>query len=152
MFTKPGEIKDFVLAGNATLTLESERSGKHLTYRIKKPWDDKDVWFVSLLTGPDNTSDFTYIGRITVPHNGRVIFDLTKKSKMTADAPAVMAIRFMFDWINADRMPPHMRVHHEGRCGRCNRVLTVPESIASGFGPECAGRRASRRQAALEAA
>jgi hypothetical protein len=29
-------------------------------------------------------------------------------------------------------------VWHEGRCGRCGRKLTVPESIESGFGPECA--------------
>jgi len=28
-------------------------------------------------------------------------------------------------------------VFHEGACGRCGRTLTVPESIASGFGPEC---------------
>jgi hypothetical protein len=26
---------------------------------------------------------------------------------------------------------------HEGKCGRCNRKLTVPSSIESGFGPEC---------------
>jgi len=26
------------------------------------------------------------------------------------------------------------------RCGRCGRVLTVPESVESGFGPECIGR------------
>ena len=31
-----------------------------------------------------------------------------------------------------------LEVWHEGRCGRCNRALTVPESIASGIGPECA--------------
>ena len=27
---------------------------------------------------------------------------------------------------------------HEGRCGRCGRALTVPESIDTGFGPHCA--------------
>ena len=27
---------------------------------------------------------------------------------------------------------------HEGRCGRCARRLTVPASVASGIGPECA--------------
>ena len=26
---------------------------------------------------------------------------------------------------------------HEGRCGRCGRKLTVPESIEAGYGPEC---------------
>jgi hypothetical protein len=27
---------------------------------------------------------------------------------------------------------------HEGKCCRCGRKLTVPASIASGIGPECA--------------
>jgi hypothetical protein len=27
--------------------------------------------------------------------------------------------------------------HHEGKCGRCGRLLTVPSSIESGIGPEC---------------
>jgi hypothetical protein len=31
-------------------------------------------------------------------------------------------------------------VYHEGRCGRCNRKLTVPESIETGLGPECASK------------
>jgi hypothetical protein len=33
-----------------------------------------------------------------------------------------------------------LEIWHEGRCARCNRRLTVPASIASGFGPECAGK------------
>jgi hypothetical protein len=28
-------------------------------------------------------------------------------------------------------------VWHEGSCARCGKKLTVPESIESGFGPEC---------------
>ena len=33
-----------------------------------------------------------------------------------------------------------VQVWHEGRCGKCGRKLTVPESLTSGLGPECAGR------------
>jgi hypothetical protein len=36
-----------------------------------------------------------------------------------------------------DTVPDGLEVWHEGRCGRCNRKLTVPASIESGFGPEC---------------
>lgn len=36
-------------------------------------------------------------------------------------------------------IPPSLEVWHEGRCGRCGRALTVPESIASGIGPVCEG-------------
>lgn len=34
-------------------------------------------------------------------------------------------------------LPEQIEVWHEGRCGRCGRRLTVPESIANGLGPEC---------------
>jgi hypothetical protein len=30
-----------------------------------------------------------------------------------------------------------LEVWHEGRCGRCGRALTVPESVERGIGPEC---------------
>jgi hypothetical protein len=30
------------------------------------------------------------------------------------------------------------RIHLEGRCLRCNRPLTTPESIRRGIGPICA--------------
>jgi len=28
---------------------------------------------------------------------------------------------------------------HEGKCGKCGRKLTTPESIKNGFGPTCLG-------------
>lgn len=34
--------------------------------------------------------------------------------------------------------PETFQFWHEGRCARCGRRLTVPDSIATGFGPECA--------------
>jgi len=33
--------------------------------------------------------------------------------------------------------PAGFEFWHEGRCGKCARRLTVPESIANGIGPEC---------------
>jgi hypothetical protein len=29
-------------------------------------------------------------------------------------------------------------LQHAGKCGRCGRKLTVPQSIETGIGPECA--------------
>jgi hypothetical protein len=49
-----------------------------------------------------------------------------------------------FDWmwthLLRDAIPGMLEIWHEGRCGRCSRKLTVPESLKSGFGPECAGK------------
>ena len=43
----------------------------------------------------------------------------------------------------AGSMPANVEINHEGRCGRCGRALTVPESVASGIGPESALKMAA---------
>jgi hypothetical protein len=35
-------------------------------------------------------------------------------------------------------LPGSVDVLHSGRCGRCGRTLTTPDSIERGLGPECA--------------
>jgi len=70
-----------------------------------------------------------------------VFFHGGQKARVGKDAPSVKA----FDWFwrhmaQGDDVSTLVEVHHEGRCGRCGRALTVPESIKSGFGPECIGK------------
>jgi hypothetical protein len=36
-----------------------------------------------------------------------------------------------------NNLPNFIEIWHEGRCGKCGRTLTVPDSIANGLGPEC---------------
>jgi hypothetical protein len=40
-------------------------------------------------------------------------------------------------WAHIDDLPESLEIWHEGSCLRCGRKLTVPESIESGYGPEC---------------
>lgn len=130
----------FMEAGNATFTIVSKKTGARYTYRIRKPKDAAgEIAFVSLLVGPSNESDFQYIGFIRdrkFQHGG-------KKARAGLDAPSVVA--FGWTWLSLIRdshMPTTAEIWHEGRCGRCHRKLTVPSSIASGLGPECASREA----------
>jgi hypothetical protein len=110
----------------------SVATGTRFTYRVRESNDGK-LFFVSLLNGPDNTASYTYMGII---RNGR--FTRTNNSKVTQDAPSYKAFKWLFDQLSMDRLPATVECWHEGRCGRCNRLLTVPESIAAGIGPECA--------------
>ena len=57
---------------------------------------------------------------------------------LTLDAPSVKALHWALPkiWAKAP-MPPAFEIRHEGKCGRCGRALTVPESVDTGFGPEC---------------
>lgn len=126
-------VTKFALAGNATITIRSVKTGSRFTYRIRKSEDGR-VWFVSYLNGQDNDTNYQYLGTIRQDKS----YTLGKKSRITPEAPVAKA----FDWfegkvIQGGQMPEQIEVWHEGRCGRCGRKLTVPESISHGFGPEC---------------
>lgn len=150
------DILDFMFAGNATITLKSKKSGVRYTFRIKKANDTMPdgspaivSHFVALMNGPDNENDFQYLGQY---YKRTGDYRHGAKSRISDSAPSAV----VFGWfhrhtIQARKLHPDLEVWHEGRCGRCNRKLTVPESIARGIGPECAKYHTTRtdRAAAL---
>jgi hypothetical protein len=103
-------INQFVFAGNSTFTLRSLKTGARCTFKVEASEDGK-VHFIKVLTGPDNSSDFQYLGFYKGPD-----YSHGKKSKLH----------------------PSLEVYHEGKCGRCNRKLTTPASVLTGIGPDCA--------------
>lgn len=140
--------KDFILAGDAVFTIElpeaaaAEQGFSHRTYWVQHvEGNDRwpESWFVKLLTGPDNSSDFTYMGKLN-PNNGDVM--TTHKSPWPGSAFVVRLLVRVLQRVWADdhaAFEQHgYKLHHEGKCGRCGRRLTVPASVESGIGPECA--------------
>lgn len=127
---------EFVTAGKATFTVESV-TGQYYTYQVKHlpaNSDFKESWRVKLLTGPDNTSSYTDLGKLD-PNTGVVTF----KNNANPESTPARVIRWAMDIVWGRReLPVGYKIHHEGRCGRCRRPLTVPSSIESGIGPECA--------------
>lgn len=128
-FENAAAARDFILAGNAYLTLVSDKSKTRYTYRIKKS-NERTLFFVSVLYG-DNTKEYTYIGLIR-----EKTFELARKA--SPDDPRVKAFAWTWAFLKReDRVPTTLEVWHEGRCGVCGRKLTVPSSIAIGVGPDC---------------
>jgi hypothetical protein len=129
--------KSFFTGGNAIFTVESP-NGKHYTFKIRQPKRDQNApHFVSLLSGPDNENDYTYLGMLATV-NGQPTVKLTKASRMTENSAPVKVARWALKHVFGDRMLPlGYAIHHEGKCGCCGRTLTVPESIKRGIGPEC---------------
>lgn len=134
----PEQAREFLFGGNATLTLKSIRTGTHFTYKVRVS-DDERAYFVSLMTGPDNEDSFQYLGYFRDGYYSHGV-----KSKVGKDAPGAKA----FDWftrqLDEEAFPETLEVWHEGRCCKCNRKLTHPDSIASGIGPECGKVRLAR--------
>jgi hypothetical protein len=140
---------DFIKAGRAIFTIANDQ-GKWYTYRVdhkearteefagKGARTYPEAWFVKLLTGPSNDSDYTYVGILNCER-----VRLTQRSPYTEDSIPVRVFDFALRVIlGKQALPPGYSIHHEGRCGRCGRRLTVPSSIESGIGPECARRMA----------
>ena len=126
------DVKQFILAGKALITLESKTSGNHFTYKVKKA-DNKDLWFVSLLTGNNNDEDYKFMGYFKED----MAIKTSAKSKITSDAAGFKAMDFTLKHIAADKIPEALKIYHSCKCSRCGRTLTTPESIQRGIGPEC---------------
>jgi hypothetical protein len=133
--TDPEKIRRFAVAGKARITLVSKRTGDRFTYEVKRKKADEDFYFVSVLTGPENTTSYTYLGCLSDGH-----FRDDRRMRIGAGAPSRQGFKWFWRALNNGGSLDQVEVWHEGRCGRCNRVLTVPESIESGLGPICAGR------------
>jgi hypothetical protein len=110
----------FVFAGDAIFTVECP-DGEHRTYRVQHVeandrWPES--WFVKLLTGPQNTEDYSYLGKLDA-FTGQV--NVTAKSKFAADSYPIRLLNRILARVWCDDHAAYerhgYRTHHEGRCG-----------------------------------
>ncbi len=134
------DMQAFALAGNATFTIVGKSS--RFTFRVRRATDDAgkagNVSFVSILTGADNENGFQYFGLIRHELGGHR-FEHGRKAHVSAAAPSAVAFKWFWQRLASGADLGVMQFWHEGKCGRCGRKLTVPESLERGLGPECAG-------------
>jgi hypothetical protein len=130
-------VRKFIFAGNAYFTLRSMKTGTRFTYRVRVRQNNDDgklIHFVSLLRGPNNDEDYAYMGCIV----NMTDFHMTDKSRLSQKAMSMTAWMWMYALMLHDQpMPALLEIWHEGRCGRCGKRLTVPESVVTGYGSEC---------------
>lgn len=127
---------EFVRAGRAVFTV-SNNSGKHMTFKVIKfvnQGNGLDSFYVMRKEG----SRFQYMGFL----NGRDEVQLTFKSRNVYGLSNTSDCVLVFNWAmkvikGISKLPYGYDIKHEGKCGRCGRNLTHPQSIETGFGPEC---------------
>lgn len=147
---------------NGTYTVSHERLG-HFTVKLwtalKGNLAGKRM--LALLTGPNNERDFTAVAfwddaqmRVAVwrryrgPGSHMAIDGFNWQTSGWSAYEQKLAIWCDLATRGADAdahgfwWGEGYRLQLEGRCLRCNRKLTHPESIEAGIGPECAGRGA----------
>src|SRR5262245_8615116 len=92
--TNVEDIKRFLYAGNATITIVSKKSSIRFTYRVKSaPPMEEDKpgpvsHFVALMNGPDNEVNYAYLGHI-YRRDGNYVHG--RKSKIGPGADSAVA-------------------------------------------------------------
>ncbi len=131
-------IRAFVLGDKAIFTVVDCESRKRYTYRVvRSDRDDAESpWFIEVLTGTDNTRDYSYVGCVFPSDRARYLHDIG--SRVGVEAPSVNGFRWLLCQINnGGSHLDEIEFWHEGRCCMCGRTLTVPESIKNGVGSIC---------------
>lgn len=150
---------------NGTYTVSHPDRG-HFTLKVytAQKGDLAGKRIVALLTGPDNTSNYTGVAfwndeqrRAYVWRRFKgaedIILDGTQWARGRGegyglDAPGLSSVQkklaIWADLVNRGERGfwygEGYRVDLSGRCVVCNRELTDPESIRTGIGPKCGGR------------
>lgn len=143
-------IRKYIEAGNAIVTIRSKVTTDRFTFKFVRPEEqpnrERPIW-ARLMMGSDNETNYSMMGTFWPNQDTGGAWHVryahyTKFLKVKEDANSVKAAKWLFYRVYVCESVPaplfdQAEIWHEGCCGRCGRRLTVPESIASGFGPEC---------------
>ena len=128
---------------NGHWTIKSSKTGEHRTFKVHTQ-DEKSEFapgkrIVSLLTGSENDSDSSYTGFAFIDEDGIHVWS-KKRGDGLWETYADMLWSLSLDQGFSLWAQKGFTIMGEGRCIRCNRLLTTPESVMLGIGPVCAGR------------
>lgn len=126
---------------NGHWTIKSNQTGDHRTFKISTQRADAEFApgkrVVSLLTGTENDSDHSYTGFAFIDDQGIHVWSKYIGQGLW-ETYADMLWTLMLDGAFSRWADKGYTVMGEGRCIRCDRLLTTPESIKAGIGPICA--------------
>lgn len=132
------EALKFITAGNSIFTFVFNKEEVRYTYKAISSTDQMYL-SIKLLTGPDNTKHYSDIYFFNVSREGLPVLTYRINNKVYETSQSVVLFKKVFRSLilRPDEEIYGLEIWHEGRCCRCGRTLTVPESIANGIGPEC---------------
>jgi hypothetical protein len=130
----------FMLAGKSEFILHSTKTGDDFKFKItkkesnKKDSEEEFVYFVNILHG----SESTYAGHMRFNKNTNM-FEYFKgqKGKIEPKDLAIRSLIFVLNKLMRNEIVGNLEVYHTGKCGKCGKKLTTPESIVTGLGPQC---------------
>jgi len=136
----PLQLPQYFFAGRSVLTFRNTQTGTHMTVKVKQLRDKEDrkkklpIFYVYVSLLGDKQSGAVFVG---------TLFQETKMFKfakdITSDSQYGRVIAFLMKALDTPQILKDKGVAllHEGHCFRCGLPLTHPESINTGFGPDC---------------
>lgn len=129
----------FITAGKSEFSIKNEVTGTHYTYKVMKARnpqrDSKAVFFIRVCYEYLN---FQYAGCLIIGQDNSITYSKGVTGKIDSDAPSIKGLLWLFDKaVHNKPIDKRMGIYHFGRCARCGKVLTDPESVRIGLGPDC---------------
>ena len=124
------DIKTYVLGGKSNFTVESTKVDKRFTFLVTKDKNNNSRYMCGVMCGSDNTKDYRFLGW----------FYKDEMELRTSTALTDIRYKFLKEFlqlVHSNNIPPACKFYPSGKCARCGRKLTTPESIERGFGPGC---------------
>lgn len=127
----------FVYGGNSIITIQSNKTNRHYTYRITRSKKQDDIFYVSVLSRFDNESNDSYkfLG-CWVLNQG---FFWSNRSKISKTAASYIAAEWFFGSVSNTEHYSKLgaKVFRESYCSHCGKKITHPESLKTGYGRSC---------------
>jgi hypothetical protein len=131
---KADRFPEVFLAGKSRLTIKNPETGNHIKLRMKRK-KDSPIFYLQLALLDDKEAGYRYAGAYQL--ESKKFFpakDIQQGSTIERIA------NFLIEAVSNPFRLNKLEIMHEGKCCRCGRTLTNPESIQHGIGPECSGK------------
>ena len=132
----PEILKEYITGGNSTFTIYSAKLNKRYTYHILKDPIMVNRYIVSVMYGNDNEDlkgSFRFLGLF---YEDSMTLKVNSIGVYKQDA-AQMLDYFLSVVDNKRKWPTTCEFYPSQKCIKCGRLLTTPESITRGIGPDC---------------
>lgn len=129
------KILEFITGGNAIFTIKNELKGTRFTYKFKKNNKNTNVFWVYVLCMANNESSKSYkfLGGFSIAKG----FLHSQQAQIKIGNVSVKSVNWFCKKLLKRDFPDNFGFYHMSHCARCGRMLTTPESIINGYGPEC---------------
>lgn len=126
---------------NGKFTIHSQKTGEHRTFKIST--SRKNARFVSLLTGPDNQTNYESFAVVSDDWQKIHVFKRLRgeTSPSMWETYACVLECMLMNKDNGYYEKLGMTIQGSRKCAKCGKELTEPESIAIGIGPYCRKNR-----------